>query len=150
MQQNLQHPLYSYALVSTQFGFIALLLFATFPWQMTTWSLSIHTFGALLGLWALKTMHLGHFNIIPDPMPHLELVTTGPYAFIRHPMYASILLFFIPLPILDSSLFTWSLYIILCATLLLKLHYEEALICQKTADYAIYQSHSKKLIPWVW
>lgn len=149
MQQNLQHPLYSYSLVSAQFGFIGLLIAVTYPWQFATSSLIVHALGALLGLWALKTMHLGHFNIVPDPMPHLQLVTTGPYAFIRHPMYASILLFCLPLPIAHNSIISWAVYSILSGTLLLKLHYEEALLRNKTDDYRIYQRHSKKLIPWV-
>ena len=149
MQQKLLHPWYSYGLVSAQFGFIALLLAATYPWQITDWSFPVHILGAILGLWALKTMHLGHFNIIPDPMPHLQLVTTGPYAFIRHPMYASILIFFLPFPILHSTPISWLVFALLGMTLLLKLHYEEHLIRHKISDYKIYQSHTKKLIPWV-
>ncbi|BBP45474.1 isoprenylcysteine carboxyl methyltransferase [Thiosulfatimonas sediminis] len=149
MHQKLKHPIYSYSLVSGQFGLIGALAVFAFPANWPIWSLFFYAAGTLLGLWALKTMHLGHFNIVPDPLPHLAVVTTGPYRFIRHPMYAAILLFCLPLPLLDGQLTSAWLYFALFATLLLKLHYEETLICRQVSDYRIYQTHTKKLLPWV-
>lgn len=37
----------------------------------------------------------------------------------------------------------------LVLTLLLKLHYEEALLCCRFADYLDYQQRSYKLLPWL-
>jgi len=39
--------------------------------------------------------------------------------------------------------------LVLVLTLLLKLHYEEALLCRRFADYPDYQQRSHKLLPWV-
>lgn len=94
-------------------------------------------------------MHLGHFNIIPDPMPDIQLVTHGPYQFIRHPMYLSIIVFFLPMVLLDFSLGSIGLYMNLIFILLIKLSYEEYLLAQVLPDYPAYQAKTKKLIPFV-
>ncbi len=143
---KLLHPVWSYSLVTSQFLWIAVLaLLMGMPESPI--AIGLHFLGALLGLWALKTMHLGHFNIVPDPLPHLDLVTTGPYQYIRHPMYASILIFFVPAIIFHSDWLIWMSYGFLCATLVLKLLYEEKLITHQCPDYQEYKQHTFRLIP---
>ncbi len=145
---HISHPFFSFALVTFQFAFIIALLLTT-SISFHPFAITINTAAAIIGLWALQTMHWGHFNIIPDPMPEIELVTTGPYQFIRHPMYFSIILFFLPLVLLNFSLLSVGLYINLTFVLLIKLHYEEYLLSQVVADYPEYQKRTKKLIPFI-
>ncbi|MBD3822724.1 MAG: isoprenylcysteine carboxylmethyltransferase family protein, partial [Thiotrichales bacterium] len=102
-----------------------------------------------LGLWAVATMHLGRFNIVPDPMPDAQLVLKGPYRWIRHPMYSSLLTFFFPIAVQSQNPITWLCYGLLLIDLLLKLHYEERLLIQTFANYPDYQTKSKKLIPYL-
>src|SRR5690606_17426054 len=47
--------------------------------------------GVLLGLWALSSNRLGNFNIRPAPRAGGTLVQQGPYRWIRHPMYTSVI-----------------------------------------------------------
>lgn len=116
------HPFFSYVLVFLQFALIAGLLFNT-PLNSVYFNnlavVVIQVLGAALGLWAVLTMRFGHFNIIPDPMPDIKLVTKGPYQFIRHPMYASILLFFLPTLLTQFSLVVVGLYINLIFVLII-------------------------------
>ncbi|MBN2647156.1 MAG: hypothetical protein JXR44_05180 [Thiotrichales bacterium] len=147
--QSLLHPVWSYSLVIGQFLLIGLLFLTVNPLPLPTWAGASMFAALILGLWAVKTMHLGHFNIVPDPMPDLNLVSTGPYRWIRHPMYASLLLFFLPWPLLQTSLWSIALYFALWVVLLLKLHYEEFLLCQTLKDYPLYQKRSKKLLPYL-
>lgn len=145
----IQHPFWSYSLVTIQFSMIGLLLF-TGPWFASWQGLIWQTAGVLLGLWALQTMHLGHFNIIPDPRPDSPLVQAGPYRLIRHPMYAALLLIFTPLVLETPNEWRWLFWSILLLNLLLKLTYEEQLLNAKFADYRDYQSRTKKIIPFIY
>jgi protein-S-isoprenylcysteine O-methyltransferase Ste14 len=54
--------------------------------------LVIEVMGILLGMWAVWAMKIGKFKITPDISRGGRLVTSGPYEYIRHPMYASLLL----------------------------------------------------------
>ncbi|MGM0541998.1 MAG: methyltransferase family protein [Pseudomonadota bacterium] len=150
MSQTTQfkHPLLSFSLVTVQFSLIALLIWVL-PWS--AWQiLPLQLLAIFLGLWALKTMHLGNFNIVPDPRVGIKLVTTGPYQYIRHPMYLSILLFFFPWVMLYPTIISLFALGLLILTLIIKLHYEESLLAERLADYTIYQSQTKKLIPFVY
>ena len=142
------HPFFSFALVILQFGLIAALLLTT-AISFNSVSITMQIIAIIIGLWAVQSMHLGHFNIIPDPMPDIKLVTHGPYQFVRHPMYLSIILFFLPMVVLDFSLASVGLYMNLIFVLLIKLSYEEYLLTQALADYPTYQSKTKKLIPFI-
>ncbi|WP_321324405.1 isoprenylcysteine carboxylmethyltransferase family protein [Thiomicrorhabdus sp.] len=145
---TMKHPAVSFSLVTLQFGLIALLLLQL-PLSLNTFVLIVEAIAVFIGLWAVQAMHLGHFNIVPDPMPDIELVTDGPYRFIRHPMYFSIVLFFLPLVILDLSWIGLSLFGALFITLFIKLTYEESLLIEKLPHYQIYQERTKKIIPFI-
>ncbi|MEA3406196.1 MAG: methyltransferase [Pseudomonadota bacterium] len=145
---QLKHPFISFSLVILQFALIGVLLLVL-PLSLNPMVLLMQFFAIALGLWAVQTMHLGHFNIVPDPMPEIELVTRGPYKYIRHPMYSSIILFFFPLVVLNLDWLSLSLYANLCIILFIKLSYEEHLLVESLPDYEDYQQISKKLIPYI-
>lgn len=146
---KISHPLISYSLVLLQFGLLGALLL-TGPWFASSIGFTLQALGGLLGVWAIQTMHIGHFNIIPDPKPDSDLVQAGPYKFIRHPMYMAILLVFTPLVIEHISLLRLGIWAGLVTTLLAKLHYEESLLKCRYSDYTDYQTRSHKLIPYIY
>ncbi|WP_019894708.1 methyltransferase family protein [Hydrogenovibrio halophilus] len=147
--RRLKHPFISYdGLVSVQFAALGGLL-VTGPWLLTSIGLVWQILGVVLGLWAVQTMHLGHFNIVPDPRPDSTLVQAGPYRWIRHPMYTSLLLFFAPLVIATPSPLRWALLGALILDLLIKLHYEESLLRERFSDYPDYQQRTHKMVPYL-
>lgn len=145
---KMKHPFISISLVTLQFALIALLLLLL-TLSLNTVVLITQGLAILIGLWAVQAMHLGNFNIVPDPKPDAQVVTRGPYQFIRHPMYLSILLFFIPLIITNLHWINLAVYGALFITLFIKLTYEERLLNEKLKDYADYQKVTKKLIPFI-
>ncbi len=150
---QLHHPLISFGLVALQFGLITLLSYLLISQPKNPLNLNDLLWvipAILLGLWAVKTMKLGQFNIVPDPKQNSTLITSGPYQYIRHPMYLSILLFFLPLIIHQPSIALLVTYSVLTLTLLIKLHYEEHLLIQTLNSYSHYQTHTKKLIPFLY
>ena len=148
--QRFSHPAYSFSLVFFQFASLAALL-VTGPWFLAqTVGLSLQIMGILVGVWALKTMRWHQFNIVPDPRADAALVQTGPYRWVRHPMYLSILLFFSPLVIAQPSGFRLGILAMLFITLLIKLHYEETLLVQQYQQaYRDYQASTQKILPWI-
>ncbi len=145
---QIKHPILSFSLVTLQFTLIGILLLVL-PLSMNKIVLGVQGLAIIIGLWAVFVMHLGHFNIVPDPMPEIELVNHGPYRFIRHPMYFSILLFFLPIVILDLSWLALALYAGLTLVLFVKLSYEEQMLIDTLPEYEDYQRTSKKILPFI-
>ncbi len=83
-------------LVLLQFGLLAALAGLAWPAvernaiPLAAWPMA----GAalLLAAWALRANRPGNFNIHPRRRMGGTLITNGPYAWIRHPMYSAFLL----------------------------------------------------------
>lgn len=101
------------------------------------------------GFWAVYCMKF-RFNIAPDISSDKELTMNGPYKFIRHPMYTSLLGITLIYIINDISFFKIAVYIVLLINLLLKLGYEEEILLAKFREYADYRKRTKKLIPFIY
>ena len=139
----------SYTLVAVQFACLAgILLTGSLLGPLPL--LVIEVAAVALGVWALLTVRLQNVQVLPDPQPGAQLVRHGPYRWIRHPMYAALLLGTLALVLAQPSPWRWLLWLILLANLLIKLRYEEGLLAQHFAGYAAYQAESKRLIPYVY
>jgi protein-S-isoprenylcysteine O-methyltransferase Ste14 len=111
--------------------------------------LTILAVGIVVGLLAIREHKSGNFNIRPDIKENCELVTTGVYAYIRHPMYLSVLLSMFGIAVIYFTYYEFALYILLVITLLVKLFYEEGLWKCYNPEYKNYISKTKRLIPFV-
>ena len=118
-----------------------------FSIPMTAWLLAM--IAVTLAAWTLRHNRLGNFSIHPKPKGSGVLVTTGPYHWIRHPMYSSVLLGAAALALLSNPLAGWASWTALALVLLLKLRLEETWLQQRHPAYAAYMQHSKRLLPWV-
>jgi protein-S-isoprenylcysteine O-methyltransferase Ste14 len=145
--------LLGYLLVSVQFGTLAVLAVQAWgTWQAATdhsmiWLLL--GLSGMVGLWALSANRPGNFNIHPTPRQNGELIQHGPYRWIRHPMYTSVLLFGAALVLAISSLSAWLLWVMLAAALLSKALLEERWMTQKHPAYAAYMARSRRFIPYL-
>lgn len=102
-----------------------------------------------LGSWALSKNKIGNFNISPNVKRHSKLVVNGPYKFVRHPMYAALLLGTLALVFNKFSFIRLWIWITLSATVIIKLLIEERLLIKHFRRYASYQRHTKRLIPFI-
>jgi protein-S-isoprenylcysteine O-methyltransferase Ste14 len=121
------------------------------PWAtVATWlGLTLMLAGAALSFGGV--FRLGP-NLTPLPYPKdcSELVESGPYSIVRHPIYSGAILGSV-----GWGLWVHGLLTILWASLLLlffdvKSRKEEVWLSEKFAGYATYRARVRKLIPWVY
>lgn len=104
-----------------------------------------------LGFSTLGLAGLGkNLSIFPRPKRESELVESGAYAIVRHPIYCGLIT-----AAIGWSIFRWSLLsFIASATLFLlfdvKARKEEAWLTEKFPEYPGYQKRVKKLIPFIY
>ncbi len=139
---------YGGLLVACQFVLI-LLLATTTNWRdINLPALLFLIASLLLAGWAIKVMHLGHFNILPTIKSGAILITHGPYRYIRHPMYASLLLAGLGLLLISCNWLRLVAFFALWLVLYCKLRIEEKLLIDHFPDYSHYQKQSRMLLPW--
>ena len=78
------------SLVFAQFGLLATLALQVYQrWATLTWGSVVAVLLAIavtLAIWTLTVNRPGNFRIVPDPKTGGQLITSGPYHWIRHPM----------------------------------------------------------------
>ncbi|HEY9752525.1 MAG TPA: isoprenylcysteine carboxylmethyltransferase family protein [Coleofasciculaceae cyanobacterium] len=122
-----------------------------FPWQYGIWFLS----GLLAGLAALLlgrgVIDLGR-NLTPLPYPKEtgSLVQKGIYELVRHPLYSGLILGALGWAIFHISLSHLLGVLVLLLFFNAKADREEIWLSQKYPEYGEYQSHVKKLLPWLY
>ena len=137
-------------LVSLQFFLIFLMILPVGVSSDTiVYGLLVSGLGAIVGLLALSINRLGNFNIRPDIKVNGILITTGIYAYIRHPMYTAVLLFMLGIVVIYPMPYEYLFYGLLVLTLLVKLFYEEHLWKCESAEYIAYCKSSKRIIPYI-
>ena len=105
--------------------------------------------GITLAIWAISTMQKSKLRISPVPAADAILVDTGPYKYLRHPMYTAILMTATGLLFIH---FTWprlAMALALTIVLIIKLFWEEAMLTRKFPSYTAYCKHTKRIIPFI-
>lgn len=118
------------------------------PWKAEGIFLQIiELLGIILAVWAVVEMQKSKINIAPQPRKNASLVTSGPYAIIRHPMYTSIIIAVTPLIISHWDLNMFLFLIFLYLNLIFKLLFEESLLKEYFTGYKEYMTKSWRIIP---
>jgi len=140
---------WSWTLVTVQFACL-LALAATGPWiAAAPGLLALEAAGGFLGVWAVLTMRIDRVHVAPDVRPGAELVSHGPYRWIRHPMYLSLLLVGLALAWNAPSPARWGVLALLAINQVVKLTYEETLLVAALPGYRDYQTRTKRLVPFL-
>lgn len=140
----------SYALVIVQFGALIALALTGPIVARHPLLLAMEIAALALAAWALLTVRIHNVNVTPDVRQGSQLVREGPFRWIRHPMYASILLGALAVVLNEAMPLRWLIYALLVVNLLVKLTYEERLLVAAFPLYADYQKTSKRLLPFIY
>lgn len=80
-----------------------------------------------------------------------KVVSTGLYGIVRHPMYLSTLLMFLPLPLILGSFFGLIPFILYPVSIVIRILNEEKVLSDGLEGYSEYRTKVKyRLIPFVW
>ncbi len=93
---------------------------------------------------------LEHSVRIQEERDH-ETVTAGPYHFIRHPMYAGLLLMFAGWPMIVGSWCSYGPLLVLGGAIVVRTAYEDNALRAELPGYAEYAASTRfRLIPGLW
>ena len=112
-------------------------------------SLPIHL-GGTVGIWALQVMGLRQVRGFPEVSGQGKLIVFGPYRWIRHPMYTSVLLVSLAWTLGSPLPYRILLWVGLVMTFSVKIRYEAGLLMKRFPEYETYRGQTKHLIPFVW
>jgi len=144
----MHNPLLSITTVVVQFACIAYLIFDG-PFRADSSGLIVlQLTGFALGAWAVFTMR--RFNVAPDPLVNAELATSGPYHWIRHPMYTALLLISLAAVLSRPTPIRILVLGILLVNQIVKLRHEEMLLKEKFSGYGEYMLRTKRLFPGIY
>jgi protein-S-isoprenylcysteine O-methyltransferase Ste14 len=105
--------------------------------------------GLGVGLLAILKHPRKNFNIRPDIKENCQLMTDGIYAYIRHPMYFSVIVSMLGILLLRFNILELVLYTILVVNMIIKMLYEESLWHCEGSEYKEYSKKTKRLIPYI-
>ena len=111
-------------------------------------SIVVQALAAILMVWARMTFGKRSFHAGANPTEG-GLVTTGPYALIRHPIYTSVLFFTWAGVLSHLSAIALTLGCIATAGVAVRIYAEEHLILTEYPDYANYAARTKRIIPFI-
>jgi protein-S-isoprenylcysteine O-methyltransferase Ste14 len=126
-------------------GFLLYLVHGLFSFSPVV--IVLQVMAILLMVWARITFKTRSFHLSATPTEG-GLVTTGPYKFIRHPIYASVLLF-----VWSGVVGNWSvqnafLGCLVFAGAFTRILCEESMVRERYPEYQQYAEKTKRLIPY--
>jgi protein-S-isoprenylcysteine O-methyltransferase Ste14 len=105
--------------------------------------------GLILAIWARRAIGENWSGIVTLKRDH-ELVTGGPYRYVRHPIYSAILLMFLGSALASRQFGSLVGLALAFASFWIKLRQEEALMMRHfPGEYPAYHARVKALIPFV-
>ena len=130
-----------------------------YGWSKTDYSLSVELIalvvimiGYIIGSWALMENRFfsGVVRIQTERDHHV--ISTGPYAWVRHPGYAGALLTYFATPLLLDSPWTFLPVICIAVVLIIRTSLEDRTLQEELSGYKEYATQKTKyrLIPGVW
>lgn len=121
---------------------------ATFQWGYVT-----HIVGAGFSLVGLALVLRAFYQMgsslspFPTPRTHGILITTGIFAWIRHPIYSGLMAFVGGLALSTAALTKMIMAVMILIFFYVKSVYEEGRLLQKFPDYKVYSASTGRFFP---
>jgi len=106
--------------------------------------------GAAAGIWTLFHNRMGNFGIYPEPRPGAELITSGPYQWVRHPMYSALILMMIGVTGYNGHGLNAGGLVLVAVAVVTKAGREERFLMERFRGYRAYAAATRRFIPGVY
>jgi protein-S-isoprenylcysteine O-methyltransferase Ste14 len=136
-------------LVALQMALIVAIAWPTGVWAWSWAAAGVMLAGVALGAWTLWFNRPGNFDIRPQVKPSAKLILTGPYRYLRHPMYSTVLLGSTGLVLFHPAAWRWLALAMLFAVLCAKAMLEERSLGAKFPEYANYARRVRRFVPYL-
>ncbi len=117
-------------------------------YELRSVGLGISTAGLLIILTSILQLNKS-LSPFPSPKEGGELITTGLYSVVRHPIYLGIIILFSGYSIFSASWIRLVVTVLLALLFDFKSKYEEDLLVQKFSSYKTYQKSTNRIIPFI-
>jgi protein-S-isoprenylcysteine O-methyltransferase Ste14 len=102
-----------------------------------------------LMIWARLTFGRRSFHATAGPTEG-GLITSGPYRFIRHPIYTSVCLFTWASSLAYASAFTVGMALMVALGAAIRIASEERALRQRYPEYSAYAGRTKRMVPFIY
>jgi|SRR6185312_11067211 len=121
----------------------------SFPYGVQAIGVALTAFGVGFAVWARMTLG-SNWGMPMTLRENPELVTGGPYAFVRHPIYTGIIFAMLGTALTVGAIWFFVL-VVAFGYFLISTHQEEKDMVQHFPDaYPAYRARTKRLIPFVY
>ena len=93
---------------------------------------------------------MGNFSVYPEIKHQATLITTGPYRYIRHPMYTSLITMMIGIALYNYHWVNVVGVLMVAGAVINKANREEKLLLMKFPEYVRYQQKSDRFLPYIY
>jgi protein-S-isoprenylcysteine O-methyltransferase Ste14 len=124
---------------------------ASSGWALLVAGLVLFWAGALLGRWSARTLGRFYRPVVAVQQDH-EVITGGPYRFVRHPLYAGALMTMAGIGLALGNWISLALCVVLpLAAYVRRIHVEERVLEERLGSaYRDYARGRARLIPGLW
>lgn len=135
-------------------GFLVCGLDCRYAWsEVPIWCIVVAAVGFLIGyaLYAQVMRENAYLSRVVEVQEGQQLIDTGLYGVVRHPMYTATILMYLAIPVVLGSwwaLIVFGLYPVL---IVMRIHNEEEVLAVGLEGYTDYQNRVRwRLIPYIW
>ena len=145
-------PLKDYLFVGLQFILFVLYVLdfdiykVEIPEYLRTIGLIVSIVGVIILIISLLQLSK-NLSPFPSPKSNSQLIQTGLYKYIRHPIYTGILISFIGNSFFAGSVYKLAITFILVILFIFKSKYEEKKLSEKFGEYALYREKTGRFLP---
>jgi protein-S-isoprenylcysteine O-methyltransferase Ste14 len=135
-------------------GFVLCALDYRFSWSsVPVWLVVVASVVFLLGygIYAEVMRENAYLSRTIEVQEGQQLIDTGLYAVVRHPMYTATIFMFMSIPLVLGSFWAFPVFAVYPILMVFRIQDEERVLAQELARYPEYQQRVKwRLLPFVW